>query len=408
MSWFSLPTEMHLAIVDVLDNDGLKALSTVDRATYDVCVPSLFKSVTLNTHDALEQFLKNVPVDYCRHIQSVQIDLKRLDSNGSGRKERTNGLVSLLQACPRLNTLDVRNAGYLHPDILSCALPSLRSLVLSHWDPEEMMPLSERLVVSLAASLPLLNHLSISGATRSALHAPDLVGVYPPVPLVTGDSDIPAHPILGNDLSLPSLLRLTGLRTLSIKDTHLGDARWDTEQVCCQLERVDLMGCCEEGWTERIMARVGRTVGEFGLSSPVKPASVKGLASLKKLRIGEYFPVDDVAETLSVFADSPIERVEMECFEEDVVDVCTELEGWLRGKGEGFWHRLERVDVKVLESPYDDDEEEEKMKEAMGKLMRVCGELRVKSRVSGQRNGKQQIFSENMRWPDGRVRANTV
>lgn len=408
MSWLSLPTEMHLAIVDVLDIDGVKALSTVDRTTYDACVPALFKSVTLTTHDALEQFLQNVPVDYCRHIQSIQIDLKRLDSNGCGRKERTNSLVLLLQACPRLDALDVRNAGYLHPNILSCALPSLRSLVLSHWDPEEMMPLSERLVVSLAASLPLLNHLSISGATRSALHAPDLVGVYPPVPLVTGDNDIPVHPILGNELSLPSLLKLTGLRTLSIKDTHLGDARWDTEQVCCQLERVDLMGCCEEGWTERIMARVGRTVGEFGLSAPVKPASVKGLASLKKLRIGEYFPVDDVAETLSGFADSPIERVEMKCFEEDVVDVCTELEGWLRGKGEGFWHRLERVDVKVLESQYDEEEEEEKMKEAMGKLMRVCGELRVKSRVSGQRNGKQRIFSENMRWPDGRVRANTV
>ena len=43
MSWFSLPTEMHLAIVDVLDNDGVKALSTVDRTTYDACVPSLFK-----------------------------------------------------------------------------------------------------------------------------------------------------------------------------------------------------------------------------------------------------------------------------------------------------------------------------------------------------------------------------
>ncbi|KAG7446761.1 uncharacterized protein BT62DRAFT_931336 [Guyanagaster necrorhizus] len=407
MSWHDLPTEMHLAILDVLDYEQVRALSTVDRTTYEACVPSLFKSVTLNTHDALEQFLENVPKDYCRYIQSIQVDLKRQDFNRSGRKERTNSLISLLQACLRLVALDVRNAGYLHPDILSCVLPSLRSLVLSHWDPEEMMPLSERLVVSFAASLPLLNHLSISGATRSTLHAPDLVGVYPPVPLVVGDSDIPAHPIFGNDLNLPSLLRLTGLRTLSIKDTHLGDARWDTEQVCCQLERVDLMGCCEEGWTERIMARVGRTVGEFGLSVPVKPASVKGLASLKKLRIGEYFPVDDVAETLGVFAGSPIERVEMECFEEDVVDVCTELEGWLRRRGEGLWQRLERVDVNVLESS-DDDDEEEKKKEAMGKLMRICGELRVKSRISGQRNGKQRIFSENMRWPDGRVRANTV
>lgn len=42
-TWHSLPNEMKLAIIDVLELEDIKSLSKVDQRTYQACVPAQFK-----------------------------------------------------------------------------------------------------------------------------------------------------------------------------------------------------------------------------------------------------------------------------------------------------------------------------------------------------------------------------
>ena len=46
------------------------------------------------------------------------------------------------------------------------------------------------MVVSIAASVPNLQELVLDKISRSAVHAPELIGAYPFVPVVSGDEDI--------------------------------------------------------------------------------------------------------------------------------------------------------------------------------------------------------------------------
>src|SRR6266542_3302065 len=76
---------------------------------------------------------------------------------------------------------------------------------------------SERFVVFMAASTRHLEDLTLDRITRSKMHAPELEGAYPCPPLTLNDTDIPDHPIFGAELSLPSLLRISTLRKLTIR-----------------------------------------------------------------------------------------------------------------------------------------------------------------------------------------------
>jgi len=229
------------------------------------------------------------------------------------------------------------------------------------------------------------------------MHAPELVGVYPYVPLVSGDEDIPDHPILGSELSLPSLLRLPSLRKLVIHDTHLGDRLWATTPVACRLEVLDLGSCYHESedfnrvCTERIMAAVGPTVDEFSLTTTVSDTmfaktSVTPLQRLRKLHITPFFPVDSVVDTISTLAGSPIESLSMQCYEEDVIDVYSALEEFLNlrvERGPDFYDRLKRIDVAVAA----DDESCQNSKdiseraEAAKRLQDFCRDLRLVSEM---------------------------
>lgn len=255
---------------------------------------------------------------------------------------------------------------------------------------------SERLVVSIAASVPNLKRLSLDRVSRSLMHAPELHGVFPYVPLVSGDDNIPDHPLLGADLYLPSLLRISTLRELIIRDTHLGDPRWATVPVNCKLQVVDLGSCCHENedfnsvCTQRIMAAVGKTVDEFSLTTAVsdivfaKP-SVTPLQSLRKLHISPFFPVDSVVDTMSNLAGSPIETLSMQCYEDDVVDVCAALEDFLNirvERGGGFYEKLARIDVTVAANDCSQADPDEECKQATKRLQDLCRDLRLATQFS--------------------------
>lgn len=289
---------------------------------------------------------------------------------------------------------------------------------------------SERLVVSIAASTPNIEHLHLERVSRSLLHASDLVGVYPYVPLVTGDDDIPDHPLLGSELYLPSLLRIPTLTELIIRDTHLGDSRWATTPIACRLKVLDVGSCCHENedsnrvCTERIMAAVGRTIDEFSLTTSVSDSifakpSATPLQQLRKLHISPFFPVDSVVDTMSNLAGSPIESLSMQCYEDDVVDVCTALEEFLTlrvERGSAFYDKLSRIDVTVTAGDDDDAqsvdiEASAERAAATKRLQDFCRDLRLASRVGAKEAMTKRVAGLRLhnRWPsvDGRVRSMT-
>lgn len=178
------------------------------------------------------------------------------------------------------------------------------------------------------------------------MHAPELIGACPNVPVVVGDDDIPIHPTLGTELSLPSLLRLPALKTLRIRDTHLGDPRWADTPVYCSLQVLDLGSCYHESpefnriCTERIVNNVGHTIDDLSLNTAITGDSIEltkpesPLRRLRKIQLTPLFPVDNVVDTLTTLSDSPVEQLSVRCVLDDIEDVCSALEDFLSSRVE--------------------------------------------------------------------------
>ncbi|KAF8970382.1 hypothetical protein BDZ97DRAFT_1791088 [Flammula alnicola] len=364
---------------------------------------SCLQKVRLNDFEALEGFLENVPRSYCSYIEELELCTERADTHTTPvlPRVRADAVVAILSAAHRLSKLILRVSGSLDKSVIAPFpfLNNLKHLSISNCGDEIRAPRSERLVVSIAASTRNLEVLSLDRITRSRIHAPELEGVFPCVPLATGDEDIPDLPVLGSELSLPSLLQIPTLRKLTIRDTHLGHEGWTTIPVACRLQVLDIGSCYHEDedfntrCTERIMAAVGRTVDEFSLTAAVSDSvfsepSVTPLQRLRKLHITPFFPVDSVVETMSNLAGSPVENISVQCFDEDVVDVCTALEEFLTlriERGPEFYQRLKQIDVTVTAATDDIDmpseEEREERAAAALRLQEFCRDLRLASVV---------------------------
>jgi hypothetical protein len=177
----------------------------------------------------------------------------------------------------------------------------------------------------------------------------------------------------GTRLALPTLLALPRLVTLALADTHLGDVGWAQAPVRAPLQRLELGGCALESPcanTDHARALLAnpalmhsRSISELTLSSPLvladdvpaapSPAPVAlnnninnignsngngakpRLPALKTVNLTQQFPLarlDPEAEsplqaTLSALADSPLERLEIRCYADDVDDCHEALEG---------------------------------------------------------------------------------
>ena len=140
------------------------------------------------------------------------------------------------------------------------------------------------------------------------------------------------------------------------------------------------------------MAAVGPTVDEFSLTAAVSNSlfsepSVTPLQKLRKLHISPFFPVESVVETMSNLAGSPVEGISVQCFEDDVVDICSELEKFLNlrvERGCDFYHKLKRIDVSV--TALDDtrtftEQETEERIAAARRLQAYCDDLQLASIV---------------------------
>lgn len=371
--WNGLPAEMKLSIVHQLDLDDVRVLAKVSHECYQLSVPSLFRTVRITSAEALRQYASCVPKSYNRHIRHLTICTKRAKpQQPSGLASQpirvTDAVVDILPYCKQVEHLTLNLTASLAKAVIPCfeELSVLTSLCIDHCGDEARFPLSERLIVSIAASVPTLRHLSLDRITRSALHAPDLVGARPFVPVVKGDDDIPDHPVLGHELRLPSLLRLPTLKSLRIRDTHLGDPLWAITPVACSLQVLDLGSCCHESndynrlCTERIMGTIGHTVDECALNTALtaqtfthaKPDTPRPLKKLRKVHLTPLFPVENVVDTLATLSDSPVESLAVQCHEDDVIDMCSALEDFLSLRAErgqnGFYQHLNEITVSTV------------------------------------------------------------
>ena len=246
---------------------------------------------------------------------------------------------------------------------------------------------SERSVVSIAASVPHLERLTLDGVTRSLVHAPELLAAYPFVPLVVGDEDVESHPILGSNLSLPSLLRIPTLRRLQLSETHLGDPLWGTTPSSSDLEVLDLGACGHESpefnmmCTERIINNLARSssIRELFISTPLQDERLKDpfstpLRSLDHIHLMPLLLVDRVVETLFALSGSPIHTISVECYEEDALEMCYALEDFLtirlQQPNATFYRRLTAINLHfvVLDPSFPMIEHNE----SLGRVMRLC------------------------------------
>ncbi|KAH8097059.1 hypothetical protein BXZ70DRAFT_895360 [Cristinia sonorae] len=370
-AWTLFPMELKFAVIELLTTEDIHSFSKASSESYALCVPTLFKTVNLPCREALQLFLAHVPKSYGRHIRSLSIRTLAADGRNG---PVTESLSELLEWCTQLEHLQLSLADSVRPSILSSfeKLRALRELGISNCGDENSNPFvdtdlisrSERLVVSMAASLPKLSSLTLDRIARSAMHAPELVGCNSFIPVCTGDNDIPAHPVFGQNLSLPVLLRLPNLRYLRIRDTHLGDTAWSTTPIMCSLEVLDLGSCYFESpefnrvCTERIIGNVGNSVDEFSVSTPLKsdtfdfakPISTP-LKRLRKVHLTPLLPVENVVDTLTTLSGSPVEELSVSCHEDDMEDMCEALKGFLALREERrdeLYPRLTEISLKTV------------------------------------------------------------
>ncbi|KAI0089486.1 hypothetical protein BDY19DRAFT_993090 [Irpex rosettiformis] len=389
MNWSGLPTEIQRAVVDRLATHDVHAFSNTCHDAYLLALPSLYHTVSIPSPVSLHAFLTTVPLTHAIHVRSLSLNL----AGATCSTATSNSLTSLLTRCTHITHFTLTTPGILKPSILP-AFASLHALqVLSiKGDIHDSRPLSERLITSIVLSLPrgTLTSLSLSSITRSSLHAPNLLGTHPFIPLVSNDSDVPPHPVHGSLLSLPTLLSLSTLTHLSITDTHLGDPRWSEVPVrCTHLRVLEVGGCCFENdttnarYAERIVGRVSR--GSENLEKLVLGASVSTgifesgddchsnetldlnasldrqgtrvirqhtftlLANLRTLELTALHPLEHLTSTLSTFAssslpssshphsspsqthNSSLEEIILECHEDDIEEYLDVLAEWVDG-----------------------------------------------------------------------------
>lgn len=222
------------------------------------------------------------------------------------------------------------------------------------------------------------------------MHAPELLARYPFVPLVVGDEDIEPHPVLGPDLSLPSLLRIPTLERLQLSETHLGDRLWGTTPSSSNLRVLDLgayslsdpesnMMC-----TERIINNLARSspIRELFVSTPLQDEMFKNvfstpLRSLEHVHLTPLLPADRIVETLFTLSGSPVHTISVEGYEEDGLEVCYALEDFLtlvlQRPDVTFYQGLKMMNLNFV--PVDPSHPTSEHSESLGRVMTLLEKM---------------------------------
>ncbi|KAF9226308.1 hypothetical protein BS17DRAFT_777039 [Gyrodon lividus] len=398
-SWHNLPLELHITIVQLLPPKSTLALSTISWAFRFLCLPEIFADVNLSSARSLYSFVQHVPKHHGAYIKSLSVCTKQTSPTTQCELACSDALVTILKSCTRLQSLSLSLAISLNAEKAILAftrLTHVHTLEISCWGREDDAPVSERLAVSLAASLPSLSHLTLSRITRSAFHV-DPCDVPYDVPIVMNDFDIPPHPILGSDLALPSLLRLSSLQTIEIRDTWLGcDTKIDFDSSsipCASLEKLVLTGSMYSADAQREgqacaawLRACGASLRSFELGTslempqedtPPVQRSTARQTPLKLPRVSHLhinasrILADDLISTLDVLSSCSVgsisiayedentgsgcasqksaseEEFARECALDDLQDWRMAIEAFLLNRSKAEWNVLRRVSVSL-------------------------------------------------------------
>lgn len=145
-------------------------------------------------------------------------------------------------------------------------------------------------------------------------------------------------------------------------ETHLGDPLWGKTPSSPRLEILDLGACAHVPpefnmmCTERVINNLARSspIQELFISTPLQDERFRDplstpLQSLHHIRLTPLLPVDCVVETLFTLSGSPIHTISVECYEEDAVEICYALEGFLKMRSQqldaSFYPRLKVMNL---------------------------------------------------------------
>lgn len=142
MSWNLLPPELHLAIVHLLPQHAIHALSSTSSSARTLCLPAIFANVTLPSSASLHAFVRHVPSEYGDYVRSLSICTKQ-HNRATGAQPPSDTILSLLRSCTRLNVLSLSLASSLDPEKLVPAFSHLlhvHSFEISCWATEDVAP----------------------------------------------------------------------------------------------------------------------------------------------------------------------------------------------------------------------------------------------------------------------------
>jgi hypothetical protein len=164
-TWHSLPTEMKIAVVQLLPIDDIKRFSKTSQGMYTLCIPITFKvrpdsfsmkfvlqtseqCVKLNNFEAIQAFLAHVPTAFYHYVHRLEVcTMGSLPTNTAPTETvtspRTDALVSLLRDCTNLRQLSLKVSGGLATHVIPyfLRLDNLRQLSISNEDSERDAPM---------------------------------------------------------------------------------------------------------------------------------------------------------------------------------------------------------------------------------------------------------------------------
>jgi len=164
-TWQSLPTEMKIAVVQLLPVDDVKSFSKASQGMYTLCIPITFKvrpyifsmkfvlqtseqCVKLIDFEAIQAFLAHVPTAFYHYVHQLEVHtIGSLPRNAVSAEKamspRTDALVSLLRDCTNLRQLSLKLSGGLAKHVIPyfLRLDNLKQLSISNEELERDAPM---------------------------------------------------------------------------------------------------------------------------------------------------------------------------------------------------------------------------------------------------------------------------
>ncbi|KAJ3477544.1 hypothetical protein NLI96_g10396 [Meripilus lineatus] len=146
LPWNTLPAEMKLSVVELLDLKDVRSFALVCKDAYAISVPAMWRLVDIKSFDSLQSYIRNVPQSYTRNIRQLSISTKLQNGAPMPTSEQarqvTDALVELLTQCCQVEQMTLNLEGSLTKTIIPCfeRFSALKILAINHCGDEQLSP----------------------------------------------------------------------------------------------------------------------------------------------------------------------------------------------------------------------------------------------------------------------------